>query len=240
MNEVPGETPHSVATLDAPIFPWDLQTDVLTQAISSGLFQQIQLKWISVYTIFELIMVDISQHSLIEISYVYVILCFRIPTSCRYKKNHNHFKDHHFWEHRAHPSPTTPSVQGGADPTSLRQGLDLAKCASTRKICRGWRCWRPVGGLGWCQFCWGGGEGWWGMLPGIGEALVVLKLWKNFPKKKGDVSQKVVAFYWDARGVVFSFFRFLFCMFVVFFTCSIEKIESHQCANFNRRWYRVK
>ena len=112
-------------------------------------------------TIFELIMVDISQHSLIEISYVYVILCFRIPTSCRYKKNHNHFKDHHFWEHRAHPSPTTPSVQGGADPTSLRQGLDLAKCASTRKICRGWRCWRPVGGLGWCQFCWGG---WWGLV----------------------------------------------------------------------------
>lgn len=95
---------------------------------------------------------------------------------------------------------------------------------------------------GWVDvsFVGGGGEGWWGMLPGIGEALVVLKLWKNFPKKKGDVSQKVVAFYWDARGVVFSFFRFLFCMFVVFFTCSIEKIESHQCANFNRRWYRVK
>lgn len=64
-------------------------------------------------TIFELIMVDISQHALIEISYVYVILCF----SCTnflvpdIKKCHNNFnRATIFGSTTSHCKNPTPSL----------------------------------------------------------------------------------------------------------------------------------
>ena len=98
-------------------------------------------------------------------SSVFPIPTFLVPDT---KKKHNNFKDHHFWEHNFTLQKRHPvRFQGGADPTSLRPGLDLAECASTRKICRGGRCWRPGPGwgVGLMSVLLGGlVTGWWGLV----------------------------------------------------------------------------
>ena len=158
-------------------------------------------------TIFELIIiVDTSQHSWIQRSYIYVHMAssfvFPIPNISRYLKTHNNFKTTIFGHGT---SKKHCFSKGGADPTSLRPRPDLVERASTRKICRGWRCWRPGWGLGVGVL-----GGWWvgykRRPPGIHEPLV---LKYEQPSKKGDVSQNKWLFTGCPGCCIFSF-RFLF------------------------------